>query len=111
MDPDHHRRAALVVLDEVELPPRPARIERSRREPSDETFQRVRAAATGQPDPPQLPGEIEARRIFPPGPGDILARAHAEALVAEPARLEHAFQTLVLERRVEHEHPDDRHAV
>ena len=80
MDADDHRLAAVVVVDQLELPQRPRRIERGRRQPAREALQVLGRALARQRDAHEVQVEVEVVVLFPVVAGRVL-----DDLAAEPA--------------------------
>ena len=111
MESRHERNAALVILDDVELPERMRRIERLRTEFGDVSFEFDFASRAGKPRPLDMARDVEMRVIDPPGSGRTGLDALVKSRIGEQAHRQCARQPVDVDGSTEFHHPDDDHAV
>ena len=105
------RAAAVVALDQVELPERPGRIERRPGEPRDERLELLLARGTRQRDVNQVMLDVEVVGRLPKGAGRRLHRPLAEAPEPEKPFLDRPSQRARRHSLREREHRADHHQV
>jgi hypothetical protein len=114
VDPGHHRAAAAVVLDVLELPQRLREVERRAHERADHLLQLGLAPGVGQGDPLQVRAQVEGRVVHParPDAGDRrLDDLLPEAVERQQPVLDERLELGEVELVVEGHHPGDEHQV
>ena len=111
MNADDRRRAALVFLDDVDLPERSMRIERLAGQIRDELLQRLFAAPPRQARAMDMAREVELRVVAPIGDAGADLDALAETSMRRQSLAELRLQPLQRDRPLEHQDADDHHQI
>src|SRR5438034_7711210 len=111
VDAQDHRAAVFVVADQVELPQRMIRIERSADELAHQRFQLGVARAARQIDPHDVVCEIETLVALPLITAGGLYRSLTKAWIAQKARRYRPAQARHRDALVHGEHAADDHEI
>ncbi|RDI55111.1 hypothetical protein DES45_11055 [Microvirga subterranea] len=111
MDAPDDGSAALVVLDDVELPQRPVRIERACGLLRHETLQLVLAARIREPRARDVARDIETRVVDPIRRAGAALDPLPEAVEPQKAGADDALEEIEIDGRLKLENADDLHEV